>query len=120
MAEKKKEEVVVKPIKVTDNDTGMTYTLEFNRESVKFAEDRNFDIQEIAKKPMTMIPDLWFYAFRMHHKMLPREKTDKLLEGLGGIPDGLIQRLVELYILPYNVLLQGDDNSKNSKVVVEF
>lgn len=117
----KEKEMGVKPIKVTDNDTGMTYTLEFNRESIKFAESKDFDIQELAKKPMSMIPDLWFYAFRMHHKMLPREKTDKLLEGLGGIPEGLLQRLVELYTIPYQVLLpQGDENSKNSKVVVEF
>lgn len=117
----KEKEMGVKPIKVTDNDTGMTYTLEFNRESIKFAESKDFDIQELSKKPMSMIPDLWFYAFRMHHKMLPREKTDKLLEGLGGIPEGLLQRLVELYTIPYQVLLpQGDENSKNSKVVVEF
>lgn len=116
-----KKEMEVKPIKVTDNDTGMTYTLEFDRESIKFAESRNFDIQELEKKPMSMIPELWFYAFRMHHKMVSREKTDKLLEGLGGIPDGLLQRLVELYTIPYKVLLpQGDENSKNSKVVVEF
>lgn len=116
----KEKEMEVKPIKVTDNDTGMTYTLEFNRESIKFAESKDFDIQDLAKKPMSMIPDLWFYAFRMHHKMLPREKTDKLLEGLGGIPEGLLQRLVELYAIPYNSLLVGDGNSKNSKVVVEF
>jgi len=116
MAEKKEK---VKPILVTDNDTGMTYTLEFDRESVRFAESKNFDIKEIEKKPMLMIPDLWFYAFRMHHKMVAREKTDKLLDALGGIPQGLIIRLVELYTVPYSVLL-GDEQPKNSKVVVEF
>lgn len=116
----KEKETQVKPIKVIDNDTGMTYTLEFNRESIKFAEARNFDIAELSKKPMSMIPDLWFYAFRMHHKQVAREKTDKLLDGLGGIPTGLLERLVELYAVPYETLLKGDDNSKNSKVVVEF
>ena len=33
----------VKPLILTDNDTGEKYTLEFSRESVRFAEARGFD-----------------------------------------------------------------------------
>ena len=114
-----KEQEKVKPIKVTDNDLGITYTLEFNRESIKFAESKGFEIEDLAKKPLTTIPDLWYYAFRMHHKMIAREKTDKLLDAI-GVSEALIQRLAELYAEPYIAFLQGDKNSKNSKVVVEL
>ena len=115
-----KEQDKVKPIKVTYNDTGITYTLEFNRESVKYAESKGFILEDIATKPLSTIPDLWFYAFRMHHKMLPREKADKLLDGLGKISTELITRLAELYVIPYEVFTQGDEQPKNAKVVVEL
>lgn len=115
-----KEQDKVKPIKVTDNDTGMTYTLEFNRESVKYAESKGFDLNDIAKKPLSTIPDLWYYAFRMHHKMLPREKADKMLDALGHIPTELITRLAELYAVPYEVFTDNGEQPKNAKVVVEL
>ena len=34
----------VKPIRLTDTETGEKYTLEFSRESVKFAEQRGFKL----------------------------------------------------------------------------
>ena len=46
----------VKPIFVTDTETGMEYTLEFNRESVAFAERRGFEINDVARFPMTKAP----------------------------------------------------------------
>ena len=104
----------VKPIVVTDDETGMEFTLEFNRESVRFAESRGFKILDVGDYPMTKIPELWFYAFRMHHKNVARAKTDALLYGLGGIPDGLLERLGELYAAPFSVLTDGqtDENPR--------
>lgn len=110
----------IKAITLTDNETNETYILEFNRESIKFAESKGFVVDDVAKYPMTKGYEFFFYAFRMHHKMLPREKTDKLLDALGGIagaPDGLFERLGELYANPFNTLV-GD--SKNGKVTVDL
>lgn len=109
----------VKPIIVTDADTGMEYTLEFNRESVKFAEARGFKISDVADFPMTKIPELWFYAFRMHHKAVSRGKTDALLDGMGGIPDGLMERLGELYAAPFSALTEGQ-TEENPHVTVKM
>ena len=42
----------VKPIIIHDAENGIDYTLEFNRESVKFAEARGFDIEDVGRDPI--------------------------------------------------------------------
>ena len=112
----------VKPIKLTDTETGDEYILEFDRESIRFAEARGFDIDDVGKYPMTKIPELFFYAFRMHHKNVSREKTDRILfEDLGGLPKGVAERLGALYAAPFEALSQNEDKTvKNPKVTVEL
>lgn len=107
----------VRPVIVTDDETGAEYTLEFTRDSVRFAEARGFKIADVADYPMTKVPELWFYAFRAHHKNVSRAKTDELLNGLGGIPDGLLERLGELYAAPFSALTDGQ-TEENPRVTV--
>ena len=54
----------VNPVRVTDHDTGTVYELDFTRESVKFAENRGFKVDELTVFPVTRIPELFYYAFR--------------------------------------------------------
>lgn len=113
----------IKPITLTQKETGEQYILEFSRESVRFAEARGFDPDDVTRFPMTKIPELWFYAFRMHHKNVSRERTDKFLFGeLGGVPDGLLERLLALYAAPFEVLSTENENgeTKNATMTVEF
>lgn len=113
----------IKPLVLTDNDTGDKYTLEFSRESVKFAEARGFDLGDVSKYPMTKIPELFFYAFRMHHKNIARERTDRMLfEDLGGLPSAALERLVMLYTAPFEALTDASENGeeKNSRMTVEM
>lgn len=108
----------IKPIILKDNETGTEYTLEFNRETIRFAEARGFDVNDVAKYPMTKLPELFYYAFRMHHKNVSREKTDRILfEDLGGMPDGMAERLGALYSVPFEAL---SGEGKNGKMTVEF
>ena len=108
----------VNPIELTDNDTGKTYTLDFNRDVVRRAERNGFSIDDCAKFP-TLCYDLWYYAFLMHHeKEIRRKRTDELLDAAGGItdaPDGLFERLGELYAQAYKTTT-GDE--KNARVTV--
>ncbi len=112
----------VRPITITDTEKGEEYTLEFDRDSIRFAEARGFDIDDIGKFPMTKLPELFYYAFRMHHKNISREKTDRILfEDLGGMPSGMAERLGALYAAPFEALTNNNgDKAKNSKVTVEF
>ena len=111
----------VRPIVLHDTEEQMDYTLEFNRETVKFAEGRGFDIGDVAKYPMTKLPELFFYAFRMHHKNVSREKTDRILfDYLGGMPDGMAERLGALYSAPFEALTADEGKAKNARFTVEF
>lgn len=111
----------VKPIILRDKENDLEYTLEFNRESVKFAESRGFNIDDLDNFPMSKTEELFYYAFRMHHKRLSKEKTDSIfydsLGGHGNLPDGFIKRLVRLYILPFDTLSDGgsEENGENFK-----
>ena len=119
---KKEVNEIVKPIVLTDTETKERYTLEFNKESVYFAEQRGFDIDEVAKRPMTLIHDFFFYAFRMHHKNISRQKTDRILDeeigGIGALPEGFIERLYLLYQAPFEGVVVKD--GKNSKIQIEL
>ena len=111
----------VKPIIIHDAENEIDYTLEFNRETVRFAEARGFDIEDVSKYPMSKLPELFFYAFRMHHKNVSREKTDRILfDDLGGMPNGMAERLGALYASPFEALTNNSEKTKNSKVTVEF
>ena len=115
-------EEIVKPIIL--HVDGRDYTLEFSRESVKFAESRGFDLDDLAKFPMTKTYEFFYYAFRMHHKGLPRDKTDAIIDdgfgGVGGIPENLLERLGKLYAEPFNVHGDSGDEGKKLKVTVDM
>lgn len=113
----------INPIEITD-EKGNFYVLEFSRDSVMFAENHGFDIDNGASKPMTFVSDLFFYAFRMHHPSVARANTDKMLfEDMGGLPDGMLERLRELYLAPFTCLAEDNDDTpeeerKNRKLKI--
>lgn len=116
---------MAKPIIITNPKTGVSYTLEFNRASVEWAENRGFNISDLGNgKILSGISDLFYYSFRMHHPQMTKTQTDTLLfdkaEGLGGVPDGLAERLGELYAEPYNALVRTEEDAKNSHWTVEL
>ena len=112
----------VQPARVTDNKTGTAYELDFSRESVKFAESRGFKTDELFVFPATRIPELFYYAFRKHHKNVGRSQTDALLEVMGGMTSALLERLVHLYnqAALTHLIATDEDAAKNTDVTVEL
>ena len=106
-----------------DNETGENYILEFNRDTVKWAEQRGFDPDMVTKFPMTVGADFFFYAFRMHHKNIARDKTDKILfDVLGGINETtgkIFARLMELYYETYSTF-SDEEAESNPRMAVEL
>ena len=113
----------VKPIRLVDNETGESYILEFNRDTVKWAEQRGFKPDMVSQYPMTAGSDFFFYAFRMHHKNIARDKTDSILfDVLGGINDTtekIFLRLLELYYETYTSL-SDEEAEANPRMAVEM
>ncbi len=113
----------VNPIRFTDKDTGESYELDFNRESVKFMADREFSLENLSEQIATKGEEFWFYAFRAKHRKLSRGQTDKLYAKMGGLSPKIIKRLVELYYqaLNSNNIVQDDEELEaNPHVTVEL
>lgn len=120
IANAKSEEV--KPIIIRDQTNGDVFVLEFNRDTVKLAEQRGFKIGAIdAGVVVSTTEDLFYYAFKMHHPKMSKADTDKILyEKLHGMPDGMLLRLIDLYVLPIEALKQKEEEAKNLTMTVEF
>ena len=112
----------VNPIRLTDKDTGRQYELDFSRESVVFAEQRQFDPGDVAKYPQSKVPEFWYYAFRKNHKGMTRTQTDALLDKLGGLTAKMGERLMLLYAQAQasNAIQTDEDLEKNSSMTVEM
>lgn len=96
---------------------GKTYTLEFNRNSVVSAERHGLNLSMIQEAPMTMIPLLFFAAFKKHHPNINREQTDHILfDVLGGLTADEVKRLGDLYNAPTATLFHDGGERKNVTV----
>lgn len=113
----------INPIRITDNDTGTVYELDFSRDSVRFAEQRQFKLDEVTDYPETKFPELFFYAFRKNHKNISRAQTDAFYKRLGGFSGQFLERLIMLYnqaALSNNVVEETEDMGKNGNMSVEL
>lgn len=112
----------IKSVKITDNDSGETYELDFNRDSIRFAEDREFLVDDVWKYPQTKVGELFFYAFRWHHKSISKQRSDALLEKMGGLTKPILERLILLYQQAQmsNTFQDDEDLEKNAAVTVEL
>lgn len=123
MAEKSKGKAKIPSIKITDKDTGTIYELDFCRESIRFAEARGFDLDDVGKYPVTKFPEFFFYAFRMHHRGLAKTQTDALYDRLGGFSPEFLERMILLYqqaLEANNVAENTEEMGKNGNVAVEL
>ena len=108
----------VKPIVIKDNENNQEYTLEFDRDAVRFAESRGFKLADIDDFPMTKVPEFFWYAFRMHHKSVALNKAEEILRQIGGLTTPIAQRMVDLWNQTYDSL--GNEEEKNPNMTVEI
>lgn len=108
----------VKPIIIKDKKNNREYTLEFDRDSVRFAESRGFKLEDVDEYVMTKVPEFFWYAFRMHHKSIAMNQAEEILKEIGGLNEAIAKRLVELYVQTYNAL--GSEETKNPDMTVEL
>lgn len=117
-------ETRIDPLYITINEKNEEYTLDFSKESLKYMASQKFTVDDgifdlIADKGL----ELWYYAFRMHHRRLSRQQTDAILDTVGGLTPKILERLFLLYnqALMSNSIIQDDEElEKNSRVTVKF
>ena len=119
---KLKTEEIKDPNELTDNVTGLKYILDYNRDTVRFAESRGFSWEALGEQPATMIPLLWYSAFRRYDPRISQQKTDVILDKVGGIKPSWVARLHELYDQALASLIAVDEDEegegKNAEMTV--
>lgn len=103
-----------KKAKVIEFDyDGNHYVLEFNRKAIQRLEEGGFVIGEMAEKPFTRIPELFYGALQMHHKNIRREYADEMLDHFDKT--ALASKLTEMYadVLESFLSVNGEDDEKN-------
>lgn len=74
------------------------YVLEYTRSSIKEMERRGFVIEEVLKKPLSMLPDMFAGAFIANHRFIRRKEIDEIYEQFDN-KDELVNALAEMYNL---------------------
>lgn len=90
---------------------GKDYTLEFTRRSIRQMENAGFVGQEMAERPMTMLPALFAGAFRAHHKDVKQELIDEIYSHMTD-KEKLIELLVDMYNEPLEALMDEPKNDE--------
>lgn len=112
----------VNPIRITLQSSGETYELDFNRESVRFAEMHGFELDNVTRFPASKIPEFFYFAFRKNHKKLSRTQVDDIFEEIGGVTGKVLSRMIALYnqAALTHVIASDEDYEKNARVTVEM
>lgn len=85
------------------------YTLEFTRASIQKLEARDFDINEVRRKPMTYLPLIFAGAFVAHHPYVKKEVVDAIFAQIKD-KAGLFDKLGEMYNDPIEAMLDNEGN----------
>lgn len=92
---------------------GETYTLEYDRASVKLLEDNGFKLDEFLDKPMSNIELAFSGAFIKNHKKTKQTTIDVIYEKLKGKKELIIQ-LQKMISECYESLLDEPDGDEGN------
>lgn len=97
---------------------GKTYTLEFSKNSVRYAEGIGLKLDEIENMPFTMLMLLFHCAFKMHHPDMTIDDTDSVYDEIEGLTDEEFKKIVDLYKAQVTSFIRKKDvgERKNGRV----
>ena len=99
--------------KITISYDKKDYVLEYSRQSVRSMEAQGFVLDDIAAKPMMMIPMLFQGAFIKNHRGIKRNLMDEIYEEINNKTD-LITALMELYTETLSTLMDDKADAGNA------
>ena len=94
------------------------YVLEYSRQSVRQMEGQGFVLDEIASKPVTMIPLLFEGAFIKNCRGIKRKTISDIYDGIGD-KTGLLEALMEMYAETLSTLTDDSVEGNVSWAVVK-
>ena len=108
--------------KVTISYKNTDYILEFSRTTAAQIEDQGFVLDQIAEKPVKMIPLLVYGAFLKHNRGIKRSLVDEIYENLVGKAgdeetQGFIAVLAEMYAETVQTLTDTKSGDEGNRAV---
>ena len=101
---------MAKVISFTYNDT--EYTLEYTRKTLEKMEADGIVLAQLDKKPVTIIPKLFQYAFFAHHKRISKVLVEEIFE-LFTDKNEMYNKLSAMAMDTLNTLFE-DSTAKNA------
>lgn len=95
---------------------GTDYTLEYNREAIRFMEKKGLNVSEVDEKPLTMVEILWQGAFLKNHRKEKLEKIEEIYDSIGNKSE-LNAALSEMFIEAYSILIGDSEETDDSKKI---
>lgn len=104
-------------LKINDKD----YTLEMNRDSIKWLEAVGFSIEEFDKKPVTFYDLVWASLFIANHKDVNPSLAIKLMDTYkksGKNPAKVVRFAIEEYQAFMNALADIDSKENDEELEI--
>ena len=104
-------------LKINEKD----YTLEMNRDSIKWLEAMGFSIEEFDKKPITYYDLIWASLFIANHKDVNPNLALKLMETYeksGKKPAKVVKFAIEEYQAFMNALSDIDSKENDEELEI--
>lgn len=99
--------------KIEFEKNGEKYILEYNRKSIELLEGRGFSVEDMFKKPMTMLPLAFEGLFYKNHKRVKREFVDECYDCFEN-KEKLAGVIADMLTETYDTLTSdNEDSSKN-------
>jgi macrodomain Ter protein organizer (MatP/YcbG family) len=95
-----------KTIQFTYND--VDYTLEYTRKTLEKMETDGIVLAEMNKKPVTILPKLFRYAFYAHHKHIKKQEVENIFQLFTNKTE-MYQKLSEMANDTLNTLFEEKD-----------
>lgn len=105
-------------LKINEKD----YTLEMNRDSIKWLEAMGFSMEEFYKKPITFYDLIWASLFLANHKDVNLNLAFKLMETYeksGKKPAKVVKFAIEEYQAFMNALsdIDSKENDEEPEII---
>ena len=103
------------------NVNGKDYTLEMNRNTIKWLEANDFSIEEFYKKPITYYDLLWTSLFLANHRDVNQNLAMKLMETYekdGHNVSKVVKFAIEEYQSFMTALTDTDSDKKEEELEI--
>lgn len=101
--------------KIEFEKDGQKYVLEYTRESVALMERQGFEIEELVKKPMLMLPLAFQGLFYKNHRRATKQFIDEIYDSFKD-KDKLLEAIAEMLEECYSSLTSEKEGKDKGNI----